>query len=73
MTRLRVSRLIVGAATVVGLLLGTSPAAAAPAPGARVTASPDGFALDGRAWWPTGFNAYQLATDWSVNWGSSAP
>lgn len=74
MTRLRVSRLIVGAATAVGLLLGTSPAAAAPAPapGARVTASPDGFALDGRAWWPTGFNAYQLATDWSVNWGCGA-
>ncbi len=72
MPRFRTSRFVAVAVTVVGLLLGTGHASAAPAPGARVTASPDGFALDGRPWWPTGFNAYQLATDWSVNWGCGA-
>lgn len=38
----------------------------------RVGASADGLTLDGQAWWPTGFNAYQLATDWSVNRGCGA-
>lgn len=47
-------------------------ATAAPVAGARVSASTDGLALDGRPWWPTGFNAYQLATDWSVNAGCGA-
>ncbi|MET4046658.1 MULTISPECIES: beta-mannosidase [unclassified Rhodococcus (in: high G+C Gram-positive bacteria)] len=58
-----------------GLLVavtGAEPTDAAPAPGARVSASTDGLALDGAPWWPTGFNAYQLATDWSVNAGCGA-
>ncbi|MDI9915065.1 cellulase family glycosylhydrolase [Rhodococcus sp. IEGM 1379] len=38
----------------------------------RVDASESGLSLDGQAWWPTGFNAYQLATDWSVNFGCGA-
>jgi hypothetical protein len=48
------------------------PASAAPQPGARVSVSASGFALDGQPWWPTGFNAYQLATDWSINRGCGA-
>nr|WP_206038027.1 beta-mannosidase [Rhodococcus sp. HNM0569] len=28
--------------------------------------------LDGNPWWPTGLNAYQLASDWSVNAGCGA-
>ncbi|MDF3341007.1 beta-mannosidase [Mycolicibacterium septicum] len=30
------------------------------------------FTLDGRPWWPIGINAYQLATNWSVNAGCGA-
>lgn len=29
--------------------------------------------LDGTLWWPTGFDAYQLGTDWSVNKGCGGP
>lgn len=46
-----------------------------PASGAttnRVTATADGLRLDGDPWWPSGFDAYQLATDWSVNTGCGA-
>lgn len=39
---------------------------------ARVSIAEDGFLLDGESWWPTGFDAYQLATDWSVNAGCGA-
>lgn len=28
--------------------------------------------LDGEPWWPTGVNAYQLGTDWSINAGCGA-
>ncbi|MDV6232546.1 MULTISPECIES: beta-mannosidase [Rhodococcus] len=68
------SRCAVGAAIVLSLALSTGvpDAAAAPGSGARVTASADGLALDGNPWWPTGFNAYQLATDWSANAGCGA-
>nr|WP_237421961.1 cellulase family glycosylhydrolase [Gordonia sp. SID5947] len=38
----------------------------------RVTTTPTGLQLDGHDWWPTGFNAYQLGTDWSVNRGCGA-
>lgn len=37
-----------------------------------VTASGTSLELDGAPWWPTGFNAYQLATDWSLNAGCGA-
>ena len=65
---------ILGAAAVALLAssAGAPAAAAAPDVGARVTASADGLALDGEPWWPTGFNAYQLATNWSVNAGCGA-
>lgn len=38
----------------------------------RVQATPTGLTLDKTPWWPTGFNAYQLGTDWSVNRGCGA-
>ncbi|WP_442972007.1 beta-mannosidase [Rhodococcus sp. P1Y] len=61
------------AAALVGVpALGMVPAAATPAPGARVTVDGTTLKLDGSPWWPTGFNAYQLATNWSVNYGCGA-
>ncbi|GEE03881.1 hypothetical protein nbrc107696_43270 [Gordonia spumicola] len=39
---------------------------------ARVKATATGLVLDRTPWWPTGFDAYQLATDWSVNVGCGA-
>lgn len=42
------------------------------APANRVTATTDGLRLDGRPWWPSGLDAYQLATDWSINTGCGA-
>lgn len=45
-----------------------------PAPDVRHRAEVSGgqLHLDGRAWWPTGLNAYQLATDWGINAGCGA-
>ncbi|MGC4961588.1 beta-mannosidase [Gordonia sp. DT101] len=40
--------------------------------GGRVATTDNGLLLDGHPWWPTGFNAYQLGTDWSVNRGCGA-
>ncbi|MGW4479462.1 beta-mannosidase [Rhodococcus triatomae] len=57
-------------AAVVVLVTGGA-ANAQPAP-ARVGATGTGLTLDGAPWWPVGFNAYQLATDWSVNRGCGA-
>ena len=39
---------------------------------AAVTATSSGLELNGQSWWPTGVNAYELATDWSVNAGCGA-
>lgn len=38
----------------------------------RVSTTADGFLLDGQPWWPTGLNAYQLGTDWTLNKGCGA-
>lgn len=38
----------------------------------RVTLADGELRLDGRPWWPTGLNAYQLGTDWEVNVGCGA-
>ncbi|MGW1737557.1 beta-mannosidase [Nocardia sp. NPDC001965] len=38
----------------------------------RVSVVNGGLRLDGRPWWPAGLDAYQLATDWSVNRGCGA-
>ncbi len=43
-----------------------------PVPAQRIQATPDGLVLDGKPWWPAGFNAYQLGTDWTVNEGCGA-
>lgn len=40
--------------------------------GYRVQATTAGLTLDGQPWWPTGFNAYQLTTDWEINTGCGA-
>lgn len=46
---------------------------AAPAPQIpRLGVSGTSLTLDGQPWWPIGINAYQLATDWSVNAGCGA-
>jgi len=37
-----------------------------------VTAAAAGFTLDGVRWWPAGMDAYQLATNWSINRGCGA-
>lgn len=65
------------AVVVVALLLGVSACGRGPEPDAqstqtRVRATPEGLTLDGKPWWPVGFNAYQLGTDWSVNVGCGA-
>jgi hypothetical protein len=59
---------------VLGVVSGqTYSASAAGAAGPhRVQATANGLQLDGSPWWPSGFNAYQLATDWSVNEGCGA-
>ena len=56
---------------VTGCTHGAPEPAASPA-GPRVGATSNGLTLDGRPWYPTGVNAYQLATDWSVNLGCGA-
>ncbi|GAC46953.1 hypothetical protein [Gordonia aichiensis] len=38
----------------------------------RVTTTDTGLVLDGRHWFPAGFNSYQLGTDWSLNAGCGA-
>lgn len=66
--------------TVIALVLGVCVwqhsavpgAGAAPGSPHRVQATSAGLTLDGSPWWPSGFNAYQLATDWSVNAGCGA-
>lgn len=40
--------------------------------GGRVGSEGTHLTLDGRTWWPAGMNAYQLATNWSVNVGCGA-
>lgn len=38
----------------------------------RVEITDTGLRLDGTPWWPAGYNAYQLGTDWSINVGCGA-
>ncbi len=40
--------------------------------GSRVAVSNGAFTLDGRPWWPVGFDAYELGTNWAVNSGCGA-
>ncbi|WP_278315164.1 cellulase family glycosylhydrolase [Lolliginicoccus levis] len=64
---------------VAGVLVITAIAACVPAPDRpappaepRVAISSGSLMLDGTEWWPAGFNAYQLATDWDINDGCGA-
>ncbi|MGW0183426.1 hypothetical protein [Nocardia sp. NPDC003345] len=41
-------------------------------PAGRVTVAGGALRLDGAPWWPAGLDAYQLATDWSINRGCGA-
>ncbi|WP_306359761.1 beta-mannosidase [Nocardia sp. CC227C] len=43
-----------------------------PAAEAAVSAAASGLLLNGKPWWPAGFNAPQLATDYGVNLGCGA-
>lgn len=65
------------------LAVGTAATAACSGPAPRPTdeaatpqivvrATADGFRLGGKLWWPAGFDAPQLATDWSINFGCGA-
>lgn len=63
--------LVMTIATVLAQLWAVGPARSATGPH-RVQATSAGLVLDGSPWWPSGFNAYQLATDWSVNAGCGA-
>jgi mannan endo-1,4-beta-mannosidase len=51
---------------------GSGPVTPAAVPGSRVSAAGGTLALDGSPWWPTGFNAYELGTNWAVNKGCGA-
>lgn len=54
---------------------GAQPARTTPAPGPELPSlgvSGTSLTLDGQPYWPIGMNAYQLATDWSVNAGCGA-
>lgn len=59
-------------AIVVGCAPSTSDSTGPASSRSRVDTTADGFLLDGRPWWPTGLNAYQLGTDWSLNKGCGA-
>lgn len=51
------------------LALGVAPPANA---ASRVGTAGRALTLDGRPWWPTGFDAYELGTNWSLNKGCGA-
>ena len=68
-TPVKVSRRVLAVIAAVLAVLGTGPQAQATT---RVTVAGRTLMLDGRPWWPSGFNAYELGTDWSVNRGCGA-
>ncbi len=51
---------------------GSAPSALAPPGHARVGTANGALTLDGSPWWPAGFNAYELGTNWDVNQGCGA-
>lgn len=59
-----------GMVAVAVLAATTGPATAAAT--SRVGTDGRTLTLDGRPWWPTGFDAYELATNWSLNKGCGA-
>ncbi|MFN8033870.1 MAG: beta-mannosidase [Mycobacterium sp.] len=48
------------------------PQAARSEPGSRVSVVNGSFTLDGKPWWPIGFDAYELGINWAVNAGCGA-
>lgn len=71
-SRTRSAVAILGVSVLVVALFGVlgRPHAEPDEPRAEATAT--GLILDGTPWWPAGANAYQLATDWTVNTGCGA-
>lgn len=59
-------------ATVMALAGCTAERSSHSGPPHSVTADGTRLLLDGEPWWPSGFNAYQLTTDWMVNAGCGA-
>lgn len=59
-------------ATVMVLGIGVAAPAVGHAQGGRVGTAGTDLTLDGQTWWPAGMNAYQIATDWSINQGCGA-
>lgn len=63
--RRRLAVLVVAALVAAGLH-GT-PGTARAESGSRVSVVNGSFTLDGKPWWPVGFDAYELGTNWAVN------
>ncbi len=66
---------LLSALLLAGIVAGGKPPAAhhrAEAPHLAVTAEGSRLLLNAEQWWPSGFNAYQLTTNWSVNVGCGA-
>ena len=61
---------VIALAISVGVRVDDRPTATDPV--ATVTVDGTGLLLDGEPWWPVGYNAYQLTTDWSLNVGCGA-
>ena len=77
MARYRASNVVnrLGAVALAGMLsVSSCMSAEEPVSGVlhRVEVSGGQLHLDGQPWWPTGLNAYQLATDWGINVGCGA-
>ncbi|MFG1796330.1 beta-mannosidase [Nocardia sp. NPDC049149] len=75
MTQVRFAAVWTAALLVTGLCACADDAKAppsTPSADAVVSASPTGLRLRDKQWWPVGFNAPQLATNWSVNFGCGA-
>lgn len=68
-TPVKVSRLAAAVAAAALVLFGGGPQANA---ATRVAVAGGVLTLDGRPWWPSGFDAYELGTDWAVNRGCGA-
>ena len=70
--RRRVAAVAVAVLVAAGLGGEASLAVARADSGSRVRVVDGSFTLDGRPWWPVGFDAYELGTNWSINEGCGA-
>jgi mannan endo-1,4-beta-mannosidase len=62
----------VSSAPIARVQVGSGPVALPATAGPRVSVVNGALTLDGNPWWPTGFNAYELGTNWDVNKGCGA-